>query len=38
MDLKEWRRKGKDLLYSIMPRHIAKMLEEGIVPNSICEV
>ena len=38
IELKEWRRKGKRLLYSMMPRHIAYMLQEGVLPNSICEV
>ncbi|CAF1365557.1 unnamed protein product, partial [Didymodactylos carnosus] len=36
-ELQEFRRKSKRLLYSIMPRHIAHMLQEGIQPNSICE-
>ncbi|CAF3725651.1 unnamed protein product [Adineta steineri] len=36
-ELVEWRRKGKRLLYNIMPRHIAEMLQEGVLPNSICE-
>jgi hypothetical protein len=38
VELQEWRRKGKRLLYSMMPRHIAQMLQQGIVANSICEV
>ncbi len=38
MELQEWRRKGKRLLYSMMPRHIAQMLQQGILANSICEV
>jgi hypothetical protein len=38
VELQEWRRKGKRLLYSMMPRHIAQMLQEGVVANSICEV
>lgn len=38
VELQEWRRKSKRLLYSIMPRHIAQMLQEGVVANSICEV
>ncbi|CAF1037064.1 unnamed protein product [Adineta steineri] len=37
VELQEWRRKGKRLLYSMMPRHIAQMLQQGIVANSICE-
>lgn len=37
-ELQEWRRKGKRLLYSMMPRHIAQMLQQGVLPNSICEV
>ncbi|CAF1174863.1 unnamed protein product [Adineta ricciae] len=36
-ELMEWRRKGKRLLYNIMPRHIAQMLQEGVLANSICE-
>ncbi|UJR23271.1 hypothetical protein I4U23_026289 [Adineta vaga] len=36
-ELNEWRRKGKRLLYNIMPRHIAQMLQEGVLANSICE-
>lgn len=38
IELQEWRRKGKRLLYSMMPRHIAQMLQQGVLPNSICEV
>jgi len=38
IELQEWRRKGKRLLYSMMPRHIAQMLQEGVLANSICEV
>ncbi len=38
VELQEWRRKGKRLLYSMMPRHIAQMLQQGVVANSICEV
>ena len=38
LELQEWRRKGKRLLYSMMPRHIAQMLQQGVLPNSICEV
>jgi guanylate cyclase, other len=38
LELQEWRRKGKRLLYSMMPRHIAQMLQEGVLANSICEV
>jgi guanylate cyclase len=38
LELQEWRRKGRRLLYSIMPRHIAQMLQEGVLANSICEV
>lgn len=37
-ELVEWRRKGKRLLYNMMPRHIAQMLQEGVLANSICEV
>ncbi|CAF2064681.1 unnamed protein product [Rotaria magnacalcarata] len=37
IELQEWRRKGKRLLYSMMPRHIAQMLQQGVVANSICE-
>ncbi|CAF3771198.1 unnamed protein product [Rotaria sp. Silwood1] len=37
VELQEWRRKGKRLLYSMMPRHIAQMLQQGVVANSICE-
>ena len=37
-ELQEWRRKGKRLLYSMMPKHIAQMLQEGVLANSICEV
>lgn len=37
-ELQEWRRKGKRLLYSMMPRHIAQMLQDGVLANSICEV
>lgn len=37
-ELQEWRRKGKRLLYNMMPRHIAQMLQEGVLANSICEV
>ncbi|CAM2714541.1 unnamed protein product [Rotaria socialis] len=36
-ELQEWRRKGKRLLYSMMPRHIANMLQDGVLANSICE-
>lgn len=38
LELQEWRRKGKRLLYSMMPRHIAKLLQQGVLANSICEV
>lgn len=38
LELQEWRRKGKRLLYSMMPRHIAQLLQEGVLANSICEV
>jgi guanylate cyclase len=38
LELQEWKRKGRRLLYSIMPRHIAQMLQEGVLANSICEV
>jgi guanylate cyclase len=38
LELQEWRRKGKRLLYSLMPRHIAQMLQQGVLANSICEV
>jgi hypothetical protein len=37
-ELQEWRRKGRRLLYNMMPRHIAQMLQEGVLANSICEV
>ncbi|CAF0856616.1 unnamed protein product [Rotaria sordida] len=37
LELQEWRRKSKRLLYSIMPRHVAHMLQDGVVANSICE-
>ena len=37
-ELQEYRKKGKRLLYSMMPRHIAQMLQQGVLPNSICEV
>ena len=37
-ELQEYRRKGRVLLYSMMPRHIALMLQDGVVANSICEV
>ncbi|CAF3478037.1 unnamed protein product [Adineta steineri] len=37
LELKQWREKGRHLLYSLMPRHIGIMLQQGIVPNSICE-
>ncbi|CAF0824330.1 unnamed protein product [Adineta ricciae] len=36
-ELREYREKGKCLLYSLMPRHIAKMLQQGVLANSICE-
>jgi hypothetical protein len=38
LKLQEWRQKGRRLLYSMMPRHIAQMLQEGVIANSICEV
>ena len=38
LELQEWRRRGKRLLYSMMPRHIAQLLQEGVLANSICEV
>jgi guanylate cyclase len=38
LELQEWRRKGRRLLYSLMPKHIAQMLQEGVLANSICEV
>ncbi|CAF3352420.1 unnamed protein product [Rotaria sp. Silwood1] len=37
LELQEWRRKGKRLLYSMMPRHVAHMLQDGVLANSICE-
>ncbi|CAF0908758.1 unnamed protein product, partial [Didymodactylos carnosus] len=37
VELQEWRRKGKRLLYSMIPRHIAQMLQEGVIANTICE-
>lgn len=37
-ELQEYRRKGRRLLYNMMPRHIAQMLQEGVLANSICEV
>ncbi|CAF0806920.1 unnamed protein product [Adineta steineri] len=37
LELQEWRSKGRRLLYSMMPRHIAQMLQEGVLANSICE-
>ncbi|CAF3425569.1 unnamed protein product [Rotaria sp. Silwood1] len=36
-ELQEWRRKGKRLLYNMMPRHVAQMLQDGVLANSICE-
>lgn len=38
LELQDWRRKSKRLLYSLMPRHIAHMLQDGVLANSICEV
>jgi hypothetical protein len=38
LELQEWRQKGRRLLYSLMPKHIAQMLQEGVLANSICEV
>ncbi|CAF1629354.1 unnamed protein product, partial [Didymodactylos carnosus] len=37
IEYQEWRKKSRYLLYSMMPKHIALMLQEGIQPNSICE-
>ncbi|CAF0724480.1 unnamed protein product [Didymodactylos carnosus] len=36
-ELQGWRRESRRLLYSVMPRHIAQMLEQGVLANSICE-
>ncbi|CAF2423788.1 unnamed protein product [Rotaria sp. Silwood2] len=36
-ELQEWRRKGKRLLYNMMPRHVAQLLQDGVLANSICE-
>ncbi|CAF0865964.1 unnamed protein product [Adineta steineri] len=33
----EWRKRSERLLYSILPKHIAIMLQSGVRPNSICE-
>ncbi len=38
LELQEWRRKGKRLLYNMMPRHVVQMLQDGVLANSICEV
>ena len=37
-ELQEWRRKGKRLLYNMMPKHVGQLLQAGVLANSICEV
>jgi hypothetical protein len=37
-DLNKWRAKSKGLLYSMLPRHVAKKIESGVKPNTICDV
>ncbi len=36
--LNTWRRKGKKLLYSMLPARIAIKIENGVQPNTICEI
>lgn len=37
MQLNSWKKKGKKLLYSMLPARVAQMIENGVQPNSICE-
>lgn len=37
-NLIQWRKKSQRLLYSILPKHIALLLQSGVQPNCICEV
>jgi guanylate cyclase len=37
-ELNAWKKKGKNLLYSMLPAKIAKQIENGAQPNTICEV
>ena len=37
-NLIQWRKKSQRLLYSILPKHIAILLQSGVQPNCICEV
>ena len=38
VELNTWKRKGKKLLYSMLPAKIARKIENGVEPNTICEV
>jgi hypothetical protein len=38
VELNAWKRKGKKLLYSMLPAKIARQIENGVEPNTICEV
>ncbi|CAF0866327.1 unnamed protein product [Adineta ricciae] len=33
----EWRKRSERLLYSILPKHIALLLQSGVQPNFVCE-
>lgn len=37
-ELNTWRNRSKNLLYSMLPYPIAVKIEEGIQPNTICQV
>ncbi|RNA21511.1 soluble guanylate cyclase 88E-like isoform X1 [Brachionus plicatilis] len=37
LQLNQWKKKGKKLLYSMLPARIAQLIESGVKPNSICE-
>ena len=37
-ELKVWKSKGKQLLYNMLPARIALKIENGVQPNTICEV
>jgi hypothetical protein len=37
-ELKVWKNKGKQLLYNMLPARIALKIENGVQPNTICEV
>lgn len=37
MQLNSWKKKGKKLLYSMLPARIAQLIENGVQPNTICE-